>query len=383
MTTPNPFPSLRTYWFRILLAVLVCCLPLYGTTAYGSAEHGKTEHGKAALFHFRNGFWINLHHHLYAQALATSETAKNRLRSSAEDAIQNAPCKAIPEAQRAAWQKAIDYYRTNYTAKDWLFDDDLRRLNDTMGNAADSDDPPAGLPAELREVLKPAASVYRTACWDDHRRANQAWIEALQERLEVHGRAIARRLTDVYEAKWTDAIVVDAVAYANWSGAYTYDQHITVASVNKDYQGDSALEMIFHESSHALDTKLFDELQAEFAAKHADMPRDLFHVVIFFTAGVLAQQELKKTDPDYTPYAYRLGIYKRVPEWGEDEAILQRTWLPYLEGAKPRKEAIQELAQGVCCKSTTQGGSHEQSRNFRDCTILHCEQCPRRPGVLS
>jgi hypothetical protein len=117
--------------------------------------------------------------------------------------------------------------------------------------------------------------------------------------------------------------------------------------VNPDYQKDSALEMIFHESSHALDAKLFDELQAELAAKQARMPRDLYHVVIFFTAGILAQQELKKTDPAYTPYAYRLGIYKRVPEWAEDEAILQRIWRPYLEGQKPRKEAIQELAAEV------------------------------------
>jgi len=337
---------------KLLLALLVCCPPLYGTTArttYGKANDSKAEHGKTQLFHFRNGFWINLHHYLYAKALATSESVKGRLRSSAEDAIQNAPCQAIPEAQRKDWQAAIDFYRTNYTSKDWLFDNDMRRLNDVMGDAGDSDDPPTSLPPELRQLLKRAAAVYRAACWTGHRRANQEWIATLQKRLEIHGRAMVQRLTDVYEAKWPNDIVVDAVTYANWAGAYTYDQHITVASVNKDYQGDSALEMIFHESSHALDAKLFDDLQAEFAARHAEMPRDLFHVVIFFTAGIVAQQELRKTDLDYIPYAYRLGIYKRDPNWGKDEAVLQRAWRPYLEGRKPRKEAIQELSEGVCC----------------------------------
>lgn len=352
---PTKIPTL----VKLLLALLVCCPSLCGATVYGKPAHNQRASEKAQLFHFRNGFWMNLHHYIYAQALATSDSVKGPLRSSAEDAIQNAPCKAIPEAQRAAWQKAIDYYRTNYTAKDWLFDDDMRRLNDVMGNSADNHDPPASLPEELRQVLKAAAPVYRAACWTEHHRANQAWIEALQERLALHGRAMVQRLTNIYEAKWPDDMVVDAVTYANWSGAYTYDQHITVGSVNKDYQGDSALEMIFHESSHALDAKVFDELQAEFAAKHSEMPRDLYHVVIFFTAGILAQQELKKTDPGYTPYAYRLGIYKRVPEWGEDEAILQRTWKPYLEGAKPRKEAIAELVQGVCCKEPAHGGSHD------------------------
>lgn len=337
---PMKLSSGRTSWLTILLAVLLCCPSMYGTT-----EHGKTE-----LFHFRNGFWINLHHYLYAQALTTSDSANGRLRTSAEDAIRNAPCKVIPEAQRAAWQKAIDYYRTNYTGKDWLFDDDMRRLNDTMGDATGSDDPPAGLPYELRQIVRPAAAVYRAACWTEHRRANKAWIAALQKQLKQHGSALAERLTAVYEAKWPD-IVVDAVMYANWAGAYTYDQHITASSVNKDYQQGSALEMIFHESSHTLDTKLFDELQTEFEAKHAKMPRDLFHVVIFFTAGILTQQELRKADPDYVPYAERTGMYKRIPEWANDEAILERTWQPYLEGKKARKGAIAELAEGVCCKA--------------------------------
>jgi len=44
-------------------------------------------------------------------------------------------------------------------------------------------------------------------------------------------------------------------------------------------------------------------------------------------------------------------MYKRIPEWAKDEAVLQRTWLPYLEGKKARKEAIAELADGVCCKA--------------------------------
>src|SRR6185312_17101703 len=118
------FTSLRTCWLHMLLALLVCCPSLYGTTS-GKTDHAKTEHAKAALFHFRNGFWINLHHYLYAQALATSDTVKGRLKLSAEDAISNAPCKAIPEAQRAVWEKAFEYYRKNYTAKDWLFDDDM------------------------------------------------------------------------------------------------------------------------------------------------------------------------------------------------------------------------------------------------------------------
>ncbi len=327
--------SLITRCPKVLLAILICCPSL---------------HAAPDLFQFRNGFWINLHHYLYAQALATSDSVTGRLRSSAEDAIKNAPCKAMPEKQQEAWQKAVEYYRANYVKSDWLFDDDMRRVNDMMGDAADSDDPPAGLPAELRQALKGAAPVYRAACWQEHKETNAAWIKVLQGKLAQHGDALAKRITDVYEAKWPSDMVVDAVTYANWAGAYTYDQHITVSSANPDYQ-ENSLEMIFHETSHALDTKLFDELQAEFVAKHAEMPRDLYHVVIFFTAGILAQQELQKTYPDYVPYAERTGMYKRVQHWSDYKAALQRTWELFLEGRKSRKEAMAELVDEICCKT--------------------------------
>src|SRR5690242_7556101 len=128
---PMKIPTFLT----LLLALLV-----WGQGSYATTSHAKraNAHATTEVFHFRNGFWINLHHYLYAQALATSDSVKGRLRSSAEDAIQNAPCQDIPEAQRADWERAIDYYRTNYTAKDWLFDNDMRRLNDVMGDAGDS-----------------------------------------------------------------------------------------------------------------------------------------------------------------------------------------------------------------------------------------------------
>lgn len=220
-----------TRLITVLLAILVCCPSLFA---------------ESNLFQFRNGFWINLHHYLYAQALAGAESVRTpRLKSSAADAIRNAPCQAIPTAQQPAWQQAVKFYATNYISKEWLFDDEMQRLNDLLGSAADSDSPPAGLPPELEKVLKTAAPIYRKSCWPAHKQANAEWLRSLQARLAQHGPALAARLTQLYDAKWP-AIVVDVVSYANWAGAYTYDHHITLDSVNPDYQGNSALEMIFH-----------------------------------------------------------------------------------------------------------------------------------------
>lgn len=307
----------------------------------------------AELIEFRNGFWINLHHYLYAQALAQTEAAGGRLRSTANSAIQHAPC-TISASDRAVWDPAVDFYATHYISKDWLFDDEMQQLNDTLGQMGDKTGETvrssSAVPEDLREVLIGAAAVYRQACWPAHQGANAAWIVAEKARLAQHGALLARRLEQVYQAKWPAHLVADVVTYANWAGAYTYDTHITVESVNPEYQDDSALEMIFHESSHALDTKLFDELADAFKLQGAHWPRQFDHALIFYTAGILTKQELAKTNPSYVPYGDRLGIFKRVEGWSEDEAALDRSWKPYLEGKKTRKEAIRDVVKMICCK---------------------------------
>ena len=301
------------------------------------------------LFHFRNGFWINLHHYLYAQALAAGQGSA-RTNTSARDALQQAPCDAMPERAGADFQAAVAFYAANYAAKDWLFDADMWRLNDLLGDAGNDAHPPQSLPADVRTTLERAAPGYRAACWPAHQRANEQWIAALRPLLAQHGDAIANRLADIYESRWPHP-VVDVVTYANWSGAYTYDEHITLASVNPDYQGNSALEMIFHESSHALGDRLFDQLRAAFARDKSEMPRNFDHALIFFTAGIVTKQELRAVAPDYVPYGDRLGIFRRVPYWSEDETAFIRYWQPYLEGKTSRQSALDQLAKAICCET--------------------------------
>jgi hypothetical protein len=108
--------------------------------------------------------------------------------------------------------------------------------------------------------------------------------------------------------------------------------------------------MIFHESSHALDTKLFNEFADAFKLQGAHWPRQFDHALIFYTAGILTKEELARTNPSYVPYGDRLGIFQRVQGWSEDEAALDRSWKPYLEGKKTRKEATRDVAKTICCK---------------------------------
>ena len=327
---------------KVCLRIVLCLL--LSSTAFSSQE-------PSTLFNFHNGFWINLHHFLYAQALAQSSD-HSRVGSSARIATANAPCANLTSAaEAAAWQDSVRFYGEHYASKDWLFDGELGHINTVLGKAGDDKHPPSELPSELRDQLERAAPFYRQACWPNHAKANAAWIEGLKPLLREHGGAIASRLAAAYETTWPSTpIDVDVVVYANWAGAYTNPPHITAGSVNHDYTGDSALEMIFHEASHTLVDHLADKIAAEFEKVHHEFPRQLDHAVIFFTAGFVTKTELKKSDPDYQPYAYRLGIYSRSPVWTGYEKVLRQYWQPYLEGKEKFDVALQQVAHAICCE---------------------------------
>lgn len=324
---------------RLLLVsfAVVFLLPLQGASS-------------AALFTFRNGFWINLHHFLYAQALSESSTANARWISSAQDAIKKAQC-ADFESKDAAqtWEDATRFYTANYASRDMLRDREFAHYNDLLGDAGNVERLPTELPADLRTELEKAAPVYRQACWENHRKLNQAWIDSLEPLLAAHGAKIASRLTEIYETTWpAEPLPVDVVVYADWAGAYTVPPHITVGSVDEAGRS-TELETIFHEALHTMDRRMVEDLGASFARNHSQA-YDLDHVMIFFTAGFVTKQELSQSDPDYEPYAYREGMYKRVKYWDQDEAALRKYWQPFLEGKSTRTEALDRLTHAICCE---------------------------------
>jgi hypothetical protein len=302
------------------------------------------------LFNIRDGFWINLHHYLYAEALAKSAKANPRWSSSAQDAIRRAPCSSFSSKDAATiWDSAVTFYAENYAARDMLFDREFAHMNDVLGDAGDSPRLPPELPADMSAELEKAAPIYRESCWPEHRKLNQEWIVSLEPLLATHGVHIAARLSEIYRTEWpTTPLPADVVIYADWAGAYTAPPHITIGSV-QDILGSAQLETIFHEALHTMDRRMIEDLDAAFTRQHS-RPYDLDHVIIFFTAGFVTKQELENSDPNFDPYAYRHGMYKRVQYWDQDEAALRKYWQPYLEGKIRRQEALDGLAHAICCE---------------------------------
>jgi len=120
-----------------------------------------------------------------------------------------------------------------------------------------------------------------------------------------------------------------------------------IEAANPEYQGDMAFEMLFHEASHthAVGGRLFNAILGEAARQRVTAPRDLLHVVIFYTAGELARRVLGRAgDAHYRPYAYRYGVYSNAG-WPplRDAAITD--WQPHLDGAASFEAAVAALVR--------------------------------------
>jgi len=168
----------------------------------------------------------------------------------------------------------------------------------------------------------------------------------MQPRVDAHGSAMARELSRIFHIPWSDFLIrVDASAYSSWAGAYTtnYPDRITVATMDTDYVGVSGLEMLFHESLHTLDDSVVSALAAATKRAGKRLPRDFPHAMIFFTAGEVAKRELAGEEPSYVPTAVRLGIWQRGG-FQRQLPILQRYWLPWIEGRSSFASAVDSIA---------------------------------------
>ena len=114
---------------------------------------------------------------------------------------------------------------------------------------------------------------------------------------------------------------MDLTVVPRASGGYSASEpaHITISSSDPSYRGYAALEMLFHEGSHGfgLLAVLIEPLNQAAAEQKVTVPPQLWHAVLFYTAGELTTRELKARGIDYTPYAdagfYDRHVRRRLP----------------------------------------------------------------------
>jgi hypothetical protein len=368
--------SARPAWFALGVAVLSVLTP-----ASVSAQI-EPRFGPLPVFEFHSGFWVNLHHELYFEA----RERLNRPASTPKgtSAVQNKVrtmqdlASSLTPAEQAAWENAIRYYVVNFASKDLLFNLDLILLKNQLGDFEDCDELSgahkktcdAGLPGNITPVLDAAAPVYRAHLWPDQDRTNRRWVTRVSPLVEEQGAGVSQRLADIYQTKWPDyKIRVDVTAHANWAGAYTTldPLRVTISSTDTANQGDAALEVLFHEASHGIAQPVENAIARECRQRDKPIPRDLWHALIFYTAGEVLKPLLgpnSKPSPqsrgsdsahpdrpaandkdEYIPYAVREGLYERG--WTNYLQLLTRFWQPYLDGTATFDDAIARMVSSL------------------------------------
>ena len=296
-------------------------------------------------FVFHSGFWINLHHFLYEQAAERKQSGSS---GSAAGAVTS--MSQLSPEQQQLWNAALDYYTRTMIKADLLQDRDMVTINDILSEAA-PDLSKSGLKDDLRRVLENIAPVYRARWWPQHDKANRFWIALAIPMVKQFGETLISQLTTAYKGKWPVApIRVDVVEYANWAGGYTTvdpDNHVhtTICSIESDYQGFAALEMLFHEASHSMvsprNGAVAQAITRECQAKNKPIPNGLWHAIIFYTAGEFTKRNLREHGvSNYIPAGYR-GLYARA--WPNLQRPLELYWQPYLDGTVDFDKAISNL----------------------------------------
>jgi len=307
-------------------------------------------------FEFRDGFWTNLHHFLYQEALAMGK-------GQASGETRQAPNPTEPpgprgEDERTAWSEALRFYAGSVVQHDLLFEREMIDIDYALAGLADDASlrSPA-LKPELAAALVRAAPVYRARWWPAHDRANRFWIAVATPMVQQLGPRMIEQLAAAYHEPWpARPILVDVAVYANWAGAYTTpgDEarpgHTIVSSANPGNQGFAALETVFHEASHVFVDQANDAvthaIEKESRARRQEPPPKLTHAIIFYTAGELARRNLAAVGvADYVPSAERYGLWTRV--WPTFKPALEEFWQPYLDGKTTLDTAVARVVASL------------------------------------
>ena len=279
-----------------------------------------------ALFSFHSNPWLNLHH--FARASARGGPVPTGL--SSEESRQ--------------WAAGVEFYKP-YAARDLLFDDGMVDIKSALrGAEGKASLEGIAIDAGLKETLERLMPIYQKHVWPEHDRRNRAWIGAVQPLLDRHGTALSQALTRTYESTWpSDPVPVDLSVTAGPNGAYTTGPptHVTISSSEPSLQGLAALEMLFHESSHSAVSNLFERVRQASSEQKVSVPPQLWHAVLFYTAGELTTRELKAHGITYTQYAGH-GLYTNLCGAGCREKIVEY-WTPRLDGTRSMAECLSAL----------------------------------------
>jgi hypothetical protein len=315
----------------LLLAITAC--------SSGSPEPAPAR----ALFNVQSNFWVNLHH--FARAAGRGMPT---------------PADLTP-AERIAWDAGVAFYHDHYSSRSLYLDGGMAEINNTLGQTpGDSTLGNAPLDSELKSTLASLAPIYRTHWWPAHNASNRAWIQSVQPLVRLYGETLSQRVADSYGQQWpAEPIPVDVSVEAGPVGAYTTSPptHVTMSSIDPSYRGLAALEMLFHETSHAWGRFLQNGINKAAEAQNKEVPPQLWHAVLFYNAGELTRRTLAENGvSDYVEYAVKHKVYPELCGEGCRDRVAE-SWDRHLAGNATVESALESLVTAWPANERSKPGS--------------------------
>jgi hypothetical protein len=277
-----------------------------------------------SLFSFHSNAWLNLHHYVRVNARGAPGPG------------------GLTPAQQKDWAEGVEFYKP-YAARDVLRDDGMVAIASAL-RASEGKDNLDGVAIDpaLKSTLEKLMPIYRTHGWTEHDRANREWIAAIVPLVDRHGAAISQALLRAYGATWpAEPMHVDLSVSAGPVGGFSVNNHITISSSDKSYRGYAGLEMVFHEASHALFASVNQSMYRIATEQKVTVPPQLWHAVLFYTAGEMTTRELKTRGIDYSPYA-NAAFYDNMCGAG-GMAKIREHWTPHLDAKRSIPDALSGL----------------------------------------
>ena len=160
---------------------------------------------------------------------------------------------------------------------------------------------------------------------------------------------LAARVTDDVAAAcargWpAQPILVDVTPDTGPDLAYTTNTappgFAGLATLNPSVAGGSpaAIECVFHEAAHVIDATFARWVEEESARQGVAPPPELWHALLFYTAGELTRRALGEAG------TFRADL---AQGFAADLPALDEHWLPYLDGRESLAVALREVVRGA------------------------------------
>ena len=296
-------------------------------------------------YEFVSSPWVNLHNFLLQQGKSARGYDDDALGTRGYVPEDTVAGRQLTPSERARWT-AAETFLSGAEFEDRMGIDSLviGVTNPLAAAAPDGTLDDVVLRSDLRRVLLDVMPIYRAVWWPGHDTRNQRWVAAMRRELRGRERCLVLRAEEVFRAPWpASPIRVDASVYANWFGAYSTHRptHITVSANARGTQETFGLEVLLHETGHAMMSAIDSALSVEAARQHKLLPRQLSHLILFYTAGAL----VREAQPTHVPFADAFGIWDQNDVARRYRELMEREWQPYLSGSRTFCETISAVVR--------------------------------------